>query len=108
MKKPITDKATVSVDFPDKAYFGIFGRDSSFEVHVDTDEVLLKIENDSDERREVAVHLHYYLLADILKEMAVAVTDEATIDEAHREPLAEGARALADALKKKPSRKKRG
>jgi hypothetical protein len=54
------------------------------------------------------VHLHYYLLADILKEMAVAVTDEATIDEAHREPLAEGARALADALKKKPSRKKRG
>ncbi len=108
MRKPVTDKASVSVDFPDKAYYGIFGRDSSFDVHADADEVLIRIENHSDERREVAVHLHYYLLADILKEMAVAVTEEATIDEAHREPLAEGAKALAEALKKKASRRKRG
>jgi hypothetical protein len=35
MMKSISDKAEVSLDFPDKAYMGSFGRESSFDVKVD-------------------------------------------------------------------------
>ena len=64
--KSISDKAEVSVDFPDKTYMGSFGRESSFDVKVEPDEVLLRLVRAGEERREIAVHLHYYLLADLL------------------------------------------
>lgn len=32
---PIADKAEVSVDFPDKAYMGSFGRHSQFDAYAD-------------------------------------------------------------------------
>lgn len=99
--KSITDKASVSVDFPDKAYMGSFGHESGFEVRVDGDEVLLKLVRGGDERREVAVHLHYYLLADILTEMAGALTAAEPLDEAHRAPMREAAQALAKSLTKR-------
>ena len=35
MKHPITDKAQVSIDFPDKFYVGSFGRNSSLDVTAD-------------------------------------------------------------------------
>ena len=60
--KSITDRAEVSVDFPEKAYMGAFGRESSFDVKVEPDEVLLRIVRGGEERRQVAIHLHYYLL----------------------------------------------
>lgn len=106
MMKPVTDKASVSIDFPDKAYMGTFSRDASFDVHANADEVLLKLVRRDEDQRKVAVHRHYYLLADILKEMAAAVTEEATIDDAHRAPLADGAKALSEALQRKGRRRK--
>ena len=96
--KSITDKAEVSVDFPDKTYMGAFGRESSFDVKVEADEVLLRIVRRGAERREVAVHLHYYLLADILKELGQGLARENGLDEAHLRPLREGATALAQSL----------
>ena len=63
--KPVIDKAEVSIDFPDKAYMGSFGRESSFDVKVEPDEVLVRVIRGDEERRQVAVHLHYFLLADI-------------------------------------------
>ena len=71
--KPVADRAEVAIDFPDKAYMGAFGRDSGFEVRTDADEVLVKLLRSGEQRREVSIHLHYYLLADILAEMARAV-----------------------------------
>ena len=41
--KPVIDKAEVSIDFPDKAYMGSFGRHSGFEVRADEEEVMLKL-----------------------------------------------------------------
>ena len=96
--KSITDKAEVSVDFPDKTYMGAFGRESSFDVKVEADEVLLRIVRRGAERREIAVHLHYYLLADILKELGQGLAREIGLDEAHLRPLREGATALAQSL----------
>ncbi len=99
--KPITDKAEVSIDFPEKVYMGSFGKASGFEVKADPDEVLLKLMRHGEQRREVTMHLHYYLLADILSEMAEAMAAMPPIDESHRAPLSEAAQALAAALKTK-------
>ena len=96
--KAITDRAEVSVDFPDKAYMGAFGRESTFDVKVEPDEVLLRIVRTGAERREIAVYLHYYLLADILKELGQGLTEHSFLDEAHLLRLREGAEALLRAL----------
>ena len=90
----ISDRAEVSVDFPDKAYMGAFGRGSKLEVKVEADEVLLRIIRTGSERREVAVYLHYYLLADILRELGQGLTKHPFLDEAHLSRLLEGAEVL--------------
>lgn len=98
--KPITDKAEVSIDFPEKAYMGAFGRNSAFEVQATADEMLLKLRHAHGERREFAMHLHYYLLADILGDFAAGLEALPPLDEPHRAELARAAEALAAALKK--------
>ena len=98
--KSITDRAEVSIDFPDKAYMGAFGRESSFDVKVEANEVLIRIVRAGEQRRQVAVHLHYYLLADILLEMSVGLAEHEPLDSAHRDALRTGADALTRALHK--------
>ena len=97
--KSITDRAEVSIDFPDKAYMGAFGRESSFDLTVESDEVLLRIVRPGEERREIAVHLHYYLLADILKELGQGLTKGTGLDEIHLQALCDGAEVLFQSLK---------
>ncbi len=102
--KSISDKAEVSVDFPDKTYMGSFGRESSFDVKVEPDEVLLRLVRAGEERREIAVHLHYYLLADMLKEIGRGLAGNDFLDESHLGALSEGVAALAAALKPAPTK----
>ena len=105
--KSISDRAEVSVDFPTKTYMGAFGRESSFEVKVEPDEVMLRIVRPGDERREIAVHLHYYLLADILAQLGQGLVQHDFLDELHLDKLRAGADALVRALEdRKPARKK--
>ena len=104
--KSISDRAEVSVDFPSKAYMGAFGRESSFEVKVEPDEVMLRIVRPGDERREISVHLHYFLLADILGQLGQGLVEHDFLDQVHLDKLREGADALARALKdRKPAKK---
>jgi hypothetical protein len=98
--KPITDRAEVSIDFPDKAYMGAFGRDSGFEVRADEAGVTLKLVRSGEEKRDVEFHLHYYLLADIVREMAASLTALPPIDDAHGEPLLRAAQKLVGALER--------
>jgi len=98
--KSISDKAEFSIDFPNKAYMGAFGRESSFDVKVEPDEVLLRIVRAGEERREIALHVHYYLLADILKELGKGLAEHGFLDEAHLQPLRDGAEALMRSVKK--------
>ena len=105
--KSISDKAEVSVDFPDKTYMGSFGREASFDVRVEADEVMLRLVRAGAERREIAVHLHYYLLADMLKEIGQGLAGRDFLDELHREALGVGVAALAAALKR-PAKTKGG
>lgn len=104
--KSISDRAEVSVDFPNKAYMGAFGRESSFEVKVEPDEVMLRILRTGEERREISVHLHYFLLADILAQLGQGLVQHDFLDDAHLDKLRAGADALVQALKdRKPARK---
>ena len=95
---PIADKAEVSVDFPDKAYIGNFGRHSQFDAYADADSVAIKLVRLGEDRREAVVHLHYGLLADILAELARSLVLRDPLDDQHRIELSEAAKKLAGSL----------
>jgi hypothetical protein len=97
--KPITDKAEVSIDFPDKAYWGAFGRHSAFEAHADDQGVVLKLVREGEDKRVAGLHLHYYLFADMLTEIARSLKARDTIDKAHRDPLIAATDRLAKVLR---------
>lgn len=102
---PIMDKAEVAIDLPDHLYRGAFHRDSSFEVRVDAEELLLRLVSAGEERRIASVHLHHFVLADMLREAAVEIAENRPIDDVHREPLLDAARDLVKALRLKRPRK---
>jgi hypothetical protein len=95
---PILDKAEVVIDFPDKFYMGSFGRDSSFKARSEADGVLIRLVRATGEKRAAEMHLHYFLLAAILDELAASLPASPAIDDAHRKPLAEAAQRLAAVL----------
>ena len=45
MAKPITDKAEVALEYPDKLYVGTFERSSRFEAHLDPTGIALILEH---------------------------------------------------------------
>src|ERR1700757_2783020 len=98
---PIADKAEVSVDFPDKAYMGSFGRHSQFDAYADTDSVAIKLVRPGEDRREAVIHLHYGLLAEILTELARSLASRDPLDELHRSELAEAAKLLSASLERR-------
>ena len=95
---PIADKAEVSVEFPDKAYLGNFGRHSQFDAYADADSVAIRLVRPGEDRREAVVHLHYGLLADILAELARSLLARDPLDDRHRSELSGAAKRLAAAL----------
>ena len=95
---PIADKAEVAIDFPDNLYIDGFGRDSAFEVKAEADGVLIRLVRVGGEKRVAEIHLHHFLLANILEELAVSLATREPIDEVHREPLLDAARRFAAAL----------
>lgn len=106
MRKPIVDGAEVSIDFPDKAYFGTFGRSSGFSIDREDDGIAMKLIRGGEDKRVAAFHLHYYLLADMIAEIARAMKSGGELDDAHREQLLSASEALVAALK--PHHKKAG
>ena len=105
--KSITDKAEVSIDFPDKAYMGSFGRESSFDVKVESEEVLLRIVREGEQKRVVALHLHYYLLADILTEIGEGLADRQSLDRAHLEALQQSVKVLTRAMSRQAAKRQK-
>jgi hypothetical protein len=78
----IPDKAEVGIDFPDKFYIGGFGRDSGFEAKAEEDAVLIRLVRSGGEKRVVEVHLHHFLLANILNDLAMTFDIEKALMEA--------------------------
>ncbi len=99
MSKPITDKAEVALEYPDKLYIGTFEHNSRFDAHVDATGVSLALEKTGDEatRKTVHLHLNYGLFANVLAELANAF-DHAAVETAYREQVADAAARLARVL----------
>ena len=105
--KPIVDKAEVAIDFADKVYFGTFSRSSGFDVTCDAEGAMLRLAHPGTDRRTAEIHLHYYLLADILTALAESVANEPAIDDAHRSELLGAVRSLKAALSRASPQKNR-
>ena len=109
MTKPITDKAEVALEYPDKLYIGTFERSSQFEAHLDETGISLTLlrPGSEDVRKSVHLHLNFGLFADILGELAASAGRVPKDDVLHRELLLKAASDLVLALgdhKKKPRR----
>jgi len=98
--QPIVDKGEVAIDFPDKYYSGGFGRDSSFEARAEDDGILIRLLRGGSDKRAAAIHLHHFLLAGILEELARSLDGRPPIDDTHRVPLLSAAHQFAEALKR--------
>ena len=79
----------MAIDFPDKVYMGSFSRGAKFEAVSEDDGLLIKLTRGGADSRAVEIHLHHYLLADILTEWAASLAKQPPMEENHRENLIE-------------------
>ena len=98
MSHPITDKAEVSIDFPDKFYMGASGRESTYDVTADAEGIHLRLERGGEESRKVGFHVHHYLLANLLSATAEALAAVPDLEAHHRRDLREAAERLTQSL----------
>ena len=107
MAKPISDKAEVALEYPDKLYVGTFERSSRFAAHLDPTGIALILEHQGaeDVRKSIHMHINFGLFADILHELAATVGRLARDDVMHRDQLAGAAAELHKALVCSPARK---
>ena len=107
MTKPISDKAEVAVEYPDKLYIGTFAHTARFEAHLDQTGIALSLEipGPEEQRKSVRMHFHYALFAEILGDLAKTVAALPSEDILHREALRDSAKALYLALEINSNRK---
>jgi hypothetical protein len=100
MTKPISDRAEIALEYPEKLYIGTFERTSRFEAHVDPTGISLTLEHPgADEvRKSIHMHLNFGLFADILSDLASTVGRIPKDDILHREQLAQAVTELQRAL----------
>ena len=100
MTKPITDKAEVALEYPDKLYIGTFESSSRFEAHLDAAGIALILERPGadDVHKSIHMHIHFGLFADILRDLASTVARIPKQDVVHRDQLAQAVAQLHAAL----------
>lgn len=100
MTKPVSDRAEIALEYPDKFYIGTFERSSRFEAHLDATGIVLILERPGSEdvRKSIHMHINFGLFADILRELASTVAQVPKNDVLHRDQLAQAADALHAAL----------
>ena len=100
MTKPITDRAEVALEYPDKLYIGTFEHSSRFDAHLDETGISLSLyrTGEVDQRKSIRMHFHYALFAEILRDLARTVSVLPPADVQHRETLRDAAKALYRAL----------
>lgn len=103
--KAIVDGAEISVAFPNKTYHGTFTRHSGFSVRADEAGAHIRFEQRGGDHRRVDIHIHYYLLADLITELGEALGESRSqIDPHHSENLLSRVEQLRDALASKTSK----
>ena len=100
MTKPVSDKAEIALEYPDKVYVGTFERSSRFEAHLDSSGFALILERlgDEDVRKSIHMHINFGLFASILSELASTVGRIPKDDILHRDQLARAVAELHKAL----------
>jgi hypothetical protein len=100
MTKPITDKAEIALEYPDKLYVGTFERSSRFEAHLDpTGIALILVRPGADDvHKSIHMHINFGLFADILRELASTVGHIPKDDVMHRDQLTKAVAELHTAL----------
>ncbi|MGJ4904753.1 hypothetical protein ACQR0V_24520 [Bradyrhizobium sp. HKCCYLS2058] len=100
MSKPIPDKAEIALEYPDKFYAGTFEHSSRFEAHLESSGLALILERPGPEdvRKSIRMHLHFGLLAGILRELAAGIASMPKDDIVHREQLRDAVADLHRAL----------
>lgn len=98
MKHPILDRAEVAIDFPEKYYYGSFDRDATYDVAIDEHGVHIELDRKAGEHRHVSFHIHYYLLAEILQDLAGALGKQKTMTLSQHDALERAVRGLGKAL----------
>jgi hypothetical protein len=106
MTKPITDKAEVAVEYPDKLYIGTFAHTARFDAHIDRTGISLTLElpGPVEQRKSVRMHFHHALFADILRDLARTAAALPPDDLTHRDSLRDSAKALYIALETNPAK----
>jgi len=104
MTKPVSDKAQVTLEYPDKFYSGTFERSSRFEVSFDATGLLLLLEHPGSEdvRKSVHIHINYGLFSDILQQSSLQVP-KIPKDETHLEQLRRAVSAFEQSLRVVPA-----
>ena len=59
MTKPITDKAEVAVEYPDKLYIGTFAHTARFDAHIDQTGISLTLEVPGPVEQRKSVRMHF-------------------------------------------------
>jgi hypothetical protein len=96
--KPITDRAEVALDFPEKSFMGSYSKSSSYEVSADAEGVTLRLVRRSGTERTIELHLHYLLLADMLADLARQLAEKHLPDETRRRAMLAAAEHLRAAV----------
>jgi len=106
MTRPITDKAEVAVEYPDKLYIGTFAHTARFDAHIDKTGIALTLELPGavELRKSVHMHFHHALFADILRDLAKTVAALPPEDLTHRDSLRDAAKAFYIALETNPTK----
>jgi len=100
MTKPITDKAEIALEYPDKLYVGTFESSSRFEAHLDATGITLILDRPGadDVHKSIHMHIHFGLFADILRDLVSTVARIPKQDVVHREQLTQAVAELHAAL----------
>jgi hypothetical protein len=109
MTKPISDRAEIALEYPDKLYIGTFARTARFDARLDESGIALTLElpGPDYQRKSVHMHFHYALFADILRDLAKTTAALPPQDMMHREALRDSAKALYLTLKERPAEMKK-
>lgn len=110
MKRPISDRAEIALDFPEKCYYGSFDRDATYDLKADGHGVHIDLDRRTGQRRHVGFHLHFYLLADIFDSLSETLPKHEELTASQWDALAAASAKLDKAIRRasKPPRRKKG
>ena len=96
--EPIHDKAEIVMDLADEFVALSFSEKSSFDATNVDDGLVIKLKTSGEEPGTITIHLHHYLLADILKGWARSLASMTTMEPRHKLQLLTAVKSVENEL----------